>query len=390
MTSSGRAPADSPLLIVGASTRAAAFSARRAGFQPICLDLYADADTQLAATVHAVGDYPDGIARAINGYAGIPCLYVGALENSPAVLDKLAESSELLGNRAQALQRVRDPQQLASLLAEIRLPVLESRPADDAPPRDGDWLIKPLRSAGGRRIAVWDESAVPLDEPHYFQRRVHGNSYSALFVAPPDRRDVRFVGITGHLTGAAELNARPFAWCGSVGPETLPFNVEHLIRRIGNFISWRLEICGLFGIDFVLDDQEQPWLTEVNPRYTGSAEVLEHALGLTLVRDHCTAFGLQPPDHCTPPEGVPAIGKFILYSDRDLIAPDPADWLQPDEWLHADCWKSTPRIADIPATGTRLDQGDPICTIFTTGAVPVECLQRMPDAVADVRARLLP
>ena len=390
MSISGRAPADSPLLIVGASTRAAAFSARRAGFHPICLDLYADADTQMAATVHAVSDYPAGIPNALNGYAGLPCLYVGALENSPGVLDALAERSELLGNRAEPLENVRDPQHLASVLSEIRLPMLAVQPADDPPPRDGTWLIKPLRSAGGRRIAIWDEDAVALDEPHYFQQRVSGNSYSALFVAPPDRRDVRFVGITGQLTGVAELNARPFAWCGSVGPETLPVTVEHLIRRVGNFLSWRLDLCGLFGIDFVLDDQQQPWLTEVNPRYTGSAEVLEHALGLTLLRDHCAAFGLELPDACSPPAGVPAMGKFILYSDRDLVAPDPSEWLQPEEWLHADCWQAAPRIADIPAPGSRIAAGDPLCTIFTTGSVPVECLEQMPSAVADVRARLLP
>ena len=35
---------DKRLLIVGASVRAAAFSARRSGFDPECADLFADAD----------------------------------------------------------------------------------------------------------------------------------------------------------------------------------------------------------------------------------------------------------------------------------------------------------------------------------------------------------
>jgi predicted ATP-grasp superfamily ATP-dependent carboligase len=217
-----------------------------------------------------------------------------------------------------------------------------------------------------------------------------GEPYSALFVAPPDRRDVRFVGIARHLAGRPELHASPFAWCGSVGPATLPVGVEHLIRRVGNFLSWRMELCGLFGIDLILDTDESPWLTEVNPRYTGSTEVLEHTLGLTLLRDHSVAFGWELPDVCAPPASVAALGKYILYSDRDLVAPEPAEWLLPDEWLHADSWHGTPKIADVPAAGARIRSGDPLCTVFTSGATSEDCLRQMPAAVADVRNRLWP
>jgi predicted ATP-grasp superfamily ATP-dependent carboligase len=214
-----------------------------------------------------------------------------------------------------------------------------------------------------------------------------GQPYSALFVAPHDRRDVRFVGIARHLTGVTELHGGPFVWCGSVGPETLPVGVEHLIRRVGNFLSWRMELCGLFGIDFIVDENQTPWLTEVNPRYTGSTEVLEHALGLTLLRDHCAAFDWELPDVVAPPPGVPALGRFILYSDREFVAPDPAEWLLPDEWLHAECWRGTPKIADIPAAGSRIRCDDPVCSLFTTGATADDCLRQLPSVVADVRSR---
>jgi predicted ATP-grasp superfamily ATP-dependent carboligase len=389
MPQPGQDDADSRLLIVGASTRAAAFSARRAGFQPICCDLFADADTCMAAEVRAVPDYPSGILSAAEGYAGVPCVYVGALENSPAILEQLAARRPLLGIRGAALAAVRDPFRLAEALGEIRAPTLGLRSADHPPPRDGSWLIKPLRSAAGRRIAEWTDDAPTLEEPYYFQQRAAGRPYSALFVAPPDRRDVRFVGIARHLAGATELHAAPFAWCGSLGPETLPVGVEHLVRRIGNFLSWRMELCGLYGIDFIVDEKQTPWLTEVNPRYTGSTEVLEHALGLTLLRDHCAAFGRELPALAAPPPGTPALGKFILYSDREFVAPDPAEWLLPDEWLHADCWRGTPRIADIPAAGATIRCGDPVCSLFTAAATASDCLQQLPSAVADIRSRLL-
>ena len=63
------APTDN-LLIFGASTRAAAFSALRAGLRPWCADLFGDADlVSRCPTIRMpAGDYPHGIAfRFDNG-----------------------------------------------------------------------------------------------------------------------------------------------------------------------------------------------------------------------------------------------------------------------------------------------------------------------------------
>src|SRR5690606_3802730 len=114
---------------------------------------------------------------------------------------------------------------------------------------------------------------------------------------------------------------------------------EHLIRRIGNILSWKLGLAGLFGIDFIVDEEGKPRLTEINPRYTGSVEVLEHTLHLTLLRDHCNVFGIELSDSISPSAGVSALGKFILYSTKDWHAPDPSDWLLPDEWVHPEMWR---------------------------------------------------
>jgi predicted ATP-grasp superfamily ATP-dependent carboligase len=209
-----------------------------------------------------------------------------------------------------------------------------------------------------------------------------------VFVAPADQRDVRFVGITRQIIGDERLGAGPFAWCGSLGPETLSVEIEQLVRRIGNILSWRLGLAGLFGFDFVVDSQGLPRLTEINPRYTGSVEVLEHTLRLALLRDHCAVFGIDPPEFATLPPGVSAMGKFILYSTQAWMAPDPADWLLPDEWIHADMWQHVPRVADIPSAGTRIGPGQPICSLFVTGAAPSQCLEGLPAYLDSVLARL--
>lgn len=376
------------IIIAGASTRAAAFSALRAGFRPRCLDRYGDADLRAVAPTQVIDDYPHGLIAALEHCPEAPLMYVGALENAGSVLEFLEMGRPLAGNSRDVVRRVRDPEVVAEAFQEFNLPFLEVHGRHDVPPRDGNWLLKPLHSGGGRGIAVWTADTPTPDEPYYFQQRAIGNSYSAVFVAPTDQRDVRFVGITRQIVGDPRLGGGPFGWCGSVGPETLKVEIEQIVRRIGNVLSWKLGLSGLFGFDFVLDADGLPRLTEVNPRYTGSVEVLEHTLKLVLIRDHCAMFGLELPEFVAPSPGVSAMGKFILYSDRDWMAPDPADWLLPDEWIHAEMWREVPRLADLPTAGTVVRAGQPICSLFVTGETPSECLEELPQRLAAVLSQL--
>jgi predicted ATP-grasp superfamily ATP-dependent carboligase len=376
------------LLIVGASARAAAFSALRAGFEPVCLDYYGDADLAAVAPVRRV-EGVQGLVEAIPEVPSVPALYTGAIENEPAILDALAARGPLWGNPRSIVEPVRNPWLLAEAFGQLRLPCQEVRNADEPPPRDGRWLIKPLRSGGGRQIAIWDAETASLQEPHYFQQRAAGDAYSAVFVAPSDRSDVRFVGLTRQVVGDPRLGAAPFGWCGSVGPETLAVGTEHLMRRIGNYLSWKFGLCGLFGCDFIVDAEGTPWMTEVNPRYPASTEVLEYVLHVALIRDHCAAFGAELPEpRAAAAAPLHACGKFVLFSDRDFTAAAPEEWLQPEEWLHAELWSHPPRLADVPAAGTAIRRGAPICTLFTQGETAAKCLEQLPDVVASVRARL--
>ena len=70
------------VLIVGASTRAAAFSALRAGLRPRCLDLFADAD--LAARCPVARLDPDG---PFDPPACDAWLYTGSMEARPDLVE---------------------------------------------------------------------------------------------------------------------------------------------------------------------------------------------------------------------------------------------------------------------------------------------------------------
>ena len=85
------------VLIVGGSTRAAAWSAVRAGWQPICADLFADLDTHQVAQVIPVRDYPRSLPDDVASVEAEGWFYTGALENYPEIIEQLAQPNASYG-----------------------------------------------------------------------------------------------------------------------------------------------------------------------------------------------------------------------------------------------------------------------------------------------------
>ncbi len=383
----------SRLLLVGASTRAAAESCRRAGFEPWAIDGFGDADLRDAAHVLAVTQRPKAILEAFQQAPSAPWMYTGALENRPALLHKLARSRPLLGNPAEVVRCVRNPFLVAETLHRFGLPFAEVRRASNPPPADGTWLRKPLRSAGGADIAFWDASvAEHAEQPKgcYFQRFYEGIALGAVFVGYEDR--TRFVGMTRQLVGESPA-AQPFAYCGSVGPFQTPTRVERVIFCIADALRRAFGLRGLFGCDFVLDE-DTPRLVELNPRYTASVEILEWAAGTPLLADHAVAClgasaSFQPGVKTMGTAAVhPAcentlgtftlsntgcnevLGKMVLYAPQDMTAGAGPDWQDISS-------EGARRCADVPMPGTRIRRGHPYCTIFAKAETISECVDEL-------------
>ncbi len=93
------------IAIVGASTRSAAASALRAGFQPITADLFADADLRAIATATRISPYPEGLVDWLRAVEPPAWMYTGALENHPELVDQMAWIAPLWGNPGDVLTR---------------------------------------------------------------------------------------------------------------------------------------------------------------------------------------------------------------------------------------------------------------------------------------------
>ena len=193
------------VLIFGASCRAAAFSALRAGLRPRCADYFADRDLAAICQVDRIDSRQP--RREFTALAeSLPAsrwFYTGSFENHPAWVEQIARKHRLWGAGGLALRKVRDPIRVAAVLEEQGIASLAVRRDPNGLPRDGSWLIKPLRSGGGRDIRPLTADVDQLSGSVYFQERIDGPSFSALYIGEPDGS--RLVGVTQQLLGAARL-----------------------------------------------------------------------------------------------------------------------------------------------------------------------------------------
>ncbi len=312
------------VLIVGASGRAAAASALRAGIKPRCVDHFADCDLRALCPVDHVmiEEGPPGLERVALNLPSSAWLYTGPLENHPDRVERLSRTHRLLGNPAEALRAVRNPFRVAEVLGRTGLKQAEVRPDSVGLPRDGTWLVKPLASGGGRSIQHLDLDTVLPPEPCYFQRLVAGPSFSSLFLARSGRSEL--IGVSRQLIGSP---GSPFAYRGSIGPCELPGRSWTRLGLLGQVLASTFSLVGLFGVDHVLQDDE-PWVVEINPRYTASVEVLELALGRSLFAEHVSACLGKLESSLGPTRSVSrrrlhrVVGKAIPYAAGSLVAPE--------------------------------------------------------------------
>jgi uncharacterized protein len=382
------------LSIVGASARAAAMSAIRSGFEPWAADRFCDCDLRACAPTIQMDDYPAGLERALSAAPPGPWLYTGALENRPALIERLARTRRLYGVSGESLRAVRDPFRLAAALAKAGLTAPRCERSGARLPRDGSWLRKPLASAGGCGVHAWEVGSLAENSPHgtdiYFQQRIDGLPVGAMYVAA--QRTAELLGVTRQLIGLdwCGLSARVghrFRYCGSIGPLRLAPAVASRFEQLGNALADAFDLRGLFGVDAIVAYGEI-WPVEVNPRYTASVEILERALGVRSVALHSAACGGDIPS--LPPSVQPendrpaCCGKAILFAARaTAVAPEFGNWCN-----RQNQGKIWPALADIPAGGTSVRAGQPMATVLADGpdeaAVLIELKSLASLAVAEI------
>jgi len=354
-------------IVVGASVRAFAESAARAGWLVHAADIFGDTDLRAVAIESVrVPDYPGDLPDAVAGFPPAPVVFTGALENHPHVIEVLDRDRSLAACSADTIRAVRDPTRLAPVVRAAGFDFPETLTTAARLPTDGSYLVKPLASAGGRGITPW--RGADADAPRrdvVWQRRVVGRPWSAAWVAC--RGAAVLVGASRSLRGGDWCGCGRFAYCGSIDVPlaTLPTDRRRSLEVLGAALASTFGVVGAFGCDMIVTATGTVHVLEVNPRPTASMELIERATRWSLAAAHLGATtagrAAEPPGAAT---GI--WGKAVVYTPRSP-RPDAIASLA----AAAAAWTATdglPAIADVPAADEPLVPSGPLVTVFARAA----------------------
>ncbi|MCD6420167.1 MAG: ATP-grasp domain-containing protein [Synergistetes bacterium] len=334
------------MLLVGYSVRALVESAISYGIKDvIAIDFFGDWDLQRLTGRVEVVDGRNHLSTVLQRYDGYKVAYSSVLENDVEMLGFLG--NRVVGNGKEVVGNVRPGKKWWNLAKElgIRIPGVRTALVGSC----GTWLKKPFKSGGGKGISFWTDSELPSG--FYLQKFINGKSFSFLFAA--DSRNSKLFGVTLQLIGERLLGGKRFAWTGNVYPANLDSEVvdevsdwiERLTREIG--------LCGVFGVDVVIEaGTNLPYVIEVNPRYTGSMELVEKALNISIFRIHLEACRGSLPSEI--PRPMSYFAKGIVYAEKGLCG-----------FNSEEMWRRGFR--DIPMEAECITEGSPVCSVFSSG-----------------------
>ncbi len=358
------------VLIAAFSGRALAQSARRAGFAPLVVDAFGDADTREAAEHYAqlpgavrTGFSAKSLFAAIDGLiaqAGnrpIGIVVGSGFEDRPKLIDSLDKRYRLLGTRAQTVAELKDPGRFFPLLKQLG--IAHPQTSLELPERRDGWIAKRAGAAGGAHI----RDLTALRKPHarhYFQHRLQGDPMSLLAIAAQGGVAMEF-----SRQWVNPSARRPFRYGGAAISDYAEAPHEQQMVAAAATLIELLDPVGLVSFDFIVSDGAA-YLLEVNPRPGATLDVFDDLKGNLFRAQVEAGLGKGLWQERELPN-VQSRACALLYADRGALRAADIDW---PEW-----------VSDRPMPGSAIAAEQPIATVRADGASAQE-------AEALVRARL--
>ncbi len=283
---------------------------------------------------------------------------VPILGNSPRVIEKVREKPgffeklKRLGIAYPETVIVKDVDEAKAAAVEIGYPI----------------VVKPIRGFGGAGIRMAHDSeemeraffeASSTDKNVLVQKFIDGTHASVSFLVA--EKDVKVLTINEQLIELRFLfQQEPFGYCGNIVPLYLTDSILKKCERITEKIALGFGLKGSNGIDLVISKEGKPHVVEVNPRFQGTLECVERALGINLVKLHINAclHGSLPTikektsTFCT---------RLILYAPKRVVAPDLTIFRE---------------VRDIPLPSTVIEKDEPLCSIIAAENSRLPSLQK--------------
>ncbi len=446
------APNRGRIIIAAASARALAASSLRARRPVSTIDLFADPDTKAIcreSNRHLLSDQApnfaiqcpsmEAVAKTVEnlmkdpsvwGQVSPPTLLVGGgLENYLRTHrrgDILTEEKGIGGGETARVRHVYNFCKRNSILFPSITQKLNTHQTGQRA------LVKTDFSSGGLGVRFANKDST-LEDGQYFQNYVDGQSISACYLAPAKFEGaglprVMMLGVfepiasasyeasASHVLSASHKRSEqdveaplPFRYGGSVGPvkvARLSAPVIDEFKRVGLLAADHFGLAGVFGIDFVLE-QNKLWMLEINPRITASAELVEHAAlqtmpDFSIVQLHLDAVvgdvepesaALQACQEMTQDGRI--FAKQVVYRHHAETQALKMSQTHLDAMVsHFDDFDRVPQspptlgkavISDVPAPGTEIFAGHPVLTVHVSGETKAEAEQALSSSFVLLR-----
>ncbi len=174
------------------------------------------------------------------------------------------------------------------------------------------------------------------------------------------------ISVNRQLIGEKFLGGCGLKYCGNIVPYDGNKKLIQNIKKISEFIISKLSLIGSNGIDFVVC-KDKIYFMEINPRIQDTIENVEKYLGINLVEEHIKAcnnsdekfnekfnFGEER-------KKGKFYGKGIIYGKKDVKAKN-FDVLN---------------IGDVPYDETLIKKNEPICCIYEEGKSNADVFEKM-------------
>ncbi|WP_029354016.1 ATP-grasp domain-containing protein [Bosea sp. 117] len=358
------------LVIVGIAARALAAAARRAGMRPIVLDLFGDDDTRALAheaiPIRRLGGLafdPDDLFEqlAIHATGDLPVVLGTGFEQSPELVERIGHDFRLVGNGSRTLAFLKEPVVFMRLTANLGIPypTVFTGPA----PEGVRTLEKRVGGSGGWHVR---EAQAPRGPGWYVQEYVEGDTFSALFLG--NGREARLLAFSQQW--CAPTDEAPFRYGGAAGPVAIDAATRAGISTALDRLVYATGLVGLASADLVRT--ETGWtLLEINPRPGATLDVFDHEPLPPLLTLHFAACEGRLPDLAPlePADVETARAAAVFYAPAPFeMRLDPLpDW-----------------VADRPPQGTRIETGEPVCTVLAEGRTAEEARETVAQRISEL------
>ena len=247
---------------------------------------------------------------------------------------------------------------------------------------NNQFILKPLQGSGGLGIFLLNNESLSKNndgnhilenisyENYILQEYIDGINVSSSVLSSQDEQKNL---INSRLITEHDLGNDTFEYSGNIVPldenslkmfnsKQTNFDADELNEEMKNTSQDLIKEFGLIGsngVDYVLDKSGQLKVIEINPRFQGTYELVENALGINLLEAHIKACEGELVEIPNP---GPYSLKKIIYARKQVNIGN----------------LNIPNVFDVPYQGVKIEKDQPLVTI-------ISCDNDLEKAMDDVK-----